>query len=570
MSTAPAMIAETGIADEPKLATRTGAELVVDTLERLGVREVFGYPGGAIMPVYDALARGKVKHYLVRHEQAAAFAADASGRMTGRAGVCIATSGPGATNLITGIANAFMDSVPLVAITGQVAQPLMGTDAFQEIDIFGLTLPIVKHSVVIRDPGDIPAALAEAFAIAEGGRPGPVLVDLPKDVQQAVCGRWDEPMEGDDLRPSPSAESLAEAERLIAAARKPLLYLGGGVARANATDLVREISERTGIPAVATLQGLGVLPAEHKNFIGMLGMHGGRAANMAVQESDLLIVIGARFDDRATGHLASFAPHASVVHIDTDAAEFGKIRHAHSTMCGDLKRCLRAIEFTPGDISDWQDETRRLKSDHAPRYDAPGNGVFAPELLKKLSERAGDGFVAACDVGQHQMWVAQHCRFARPQAHLTSGGLGAMGYGLPAAIGAKVAEPDATVVCVSGDGSFMMNIQELATLRRYNIPVKIVLLDNSMLGLVRQWQELFFEGNYSEVDLSDNPDFVEVANSFGIEAFSVDLKSDVDAAIDRLLAAKGPILAHVRIDPEENVWPLVPPGKSNADMMESK
>jgi len=239
-------------------------------------------------------------------------------------------------------------------------------------------------------------------------------------------------------------------------------------------------------------------------------------------------------------------------------------------MCGDLKRCLRTIEFTPGDISEWQAETRRLKEEHAPRYDAPGNGVFAPELLKKLSERAGDDFVAACDVGQHQMWVAQHCRFSRPQAHLTSGGLGAMGYGLPAAIGAKVAEPDATVVCVSGDGSFMMNVQELATLRRYNIPVKIVLLDNSMLGLVRQWQELFFEGNYSEVDLSDNPDFVEVANAFGIEAFSVDLKSQVDDAIDRLLAAKGPILAHVRIDPEENVWPLVPPGKSNAEMMESK
>ena len=549
---------------------RSGAELVVDTLEALGVTCIFGYPGGAIMPVYDAIARGNVRHVLCRHEQGAAFAADAYGRITGRAGVCLATSGPGATNLITGIANAYMDSVPMVAITGQVAQPFMGTDAFQEIDMFGMTLPIVKHSMIVRHPDEIPGALEEAFAIAEGGRPGPVLIDLPKDVQQAQAGTAIYRAEADALRPTPSAEAISEAEKLIAGSKKPLFYLGGGVARANATPLAREIIEGSGIPAVATLQGLGILPPEHEQFLGMLGMHGSIAANKAVQESDLLIVIGARFDDRATGKLDTFAPHAGVVHIDTDAAEFDKLRRANAAICGDLKRALRQIDFAAGDIGDWQAACAQSKATTAPRYDAPGNGIYAPAMLKALSEQVGDDFVAACDVGQHQMWVAQHCRFSSPKHHLTSGGLGSMGYGLPAAIGAKLAEPEKEVYCVSGDGGFQMNLQELATLRRYQIPVKIVLLDNAMLGLVRQWQELFFEGNYSEVDLSDNPDFVEVAHAFGIEAFAVERREEVEGAIERLRAAKGPILAHVRIDPEENVWPLVPPGKSNSEMMETK
>jgi len=549
-------------------ATRTGAQLVVDTLAALGVECVFGYPGGAIMPVYDALPQGQIRHILVRHEQAAAFAADAYGRATGRAGVCIATSGPGATNLITGIANAYLDSVPMVAITGQVAQPLMGTDAFQETDIFGMTMPIVKHSVVIRRPEDIPSAFAEAFAIAEGGRPGPVLIDLPKDVQQALCEPAALRRPAAPVLAAPCADAIAEAERLIAGASRPLFYLGGGIARANASEMVRSIIEESGIPAVATLQGLGVLQPDHPAMLGMLGMHGHRAANMAVQESDLLIVVGARFDDRATGKLAEFAPHASVVHIDVDAAELGKLRFAHAAVCGNLKASLAAIDFNIGEISAWCETTAQTRAANRPRYDAPGNGIYAPAMLKALSERVGDDFIAACDVGQRQMWVAQHCRFSRPQAHLTSGGLGAMGYGLPAAIGAKLAQPDKQVFAICGDGGFQMNIQELATLRRYQIPVKIVLLDNAMLGLVRQWQELFFAGNYSEVDLSDNPDFVEVANAFGIEAFSIERREEVDGAIDRLMAAHGPILAHVRIDPEENVWPLVPPGKSNAEMME--
>lgn len=549
-------------------APRTGATLAVETLEALGVELVFGYPGGAIMPVYDALSKSSVKHILVRHEQAAALAADAYGRMTRRAGVCLATSGPGATNLITGIANAFLDSAPLVAITGQVAQPFMGTDAFQEVDIFGITLPIVKHSEIVRDVNDIPRIFAEAFRIAESGRPGPVLIDIPKDIQQSECHVVQQAASPRRSYSEPAKDELQAAEALIASARKPVFYIGGGVARAGATALMRDIAGRARIPAVATLQGLGVLPTDHPDFIGMLGMHGTRAANMAVQESDLLIVVGARFDDRATGKLDKFAPHAGVVHIDGDAAEIHKLRRACAPVCADLAAALHAIEIRPGDIADWREHTRQLKEQYAPRYDSPGKGVYAPEFLKKLSEQAGDQFVAACDVGQHQMWVAQHCRFSRPEAHLTSGGLGAMGYGLPAAIGAKLANPDATVVNVSGDGSFMMNIQELATLRRYNIPVKMAVLDNSMLGLVRQWQDLFFNGNYSEVDLSDNPDFVDVAQAFGVEAFMVERRDEVDAAIGKLLRAKGPILAHVRIDPEENVWPLVPPGKSNAEMME--
>lgn len=559
------------VTDAPQpAAPRTGARLLVKTLEGLGVEVIFGYPGGAIMPVYDALPGSALKHILVRHEQGAAFAADAYGRMTGRAGVCMATSGPGATNLITGIANAYMDSVPMVAITGQVASGLMGTDAFQEIDIFGLTLPVVKHSVILRDPAEIPEKVAEAFRIAESGRPGPVLIDLPKDVAQAeIAAPLDHPRRPWPKPAAPDAASIETANAMIARAEKPLLYIGGGVSRAGAVEALRALAARAGIPAVATLQGLGCLPTEHDDFIGMLGMHGLKAANLAVQESDLLICCGARFDDRATGQLETFAPNASVIHIDGDHAEIGKLRRADAAITGDLVTALERLAPQRPSIDAWRGHVAALKREHALSYDAPGRGVYAPAFLKKLSEAAGDSFVAACDVGQHQMWVAQHCRFSRPQAHLTSGGLGAMGYGLPAGIGAQMAAPDATVVTVSGDGSIMMNIQELATLRRYRTPLKIVLLDNSTLGLVRQWQELFFEENFSEVDLFDNPDFAEVAEAFGVEAFTVARRDETDAAIDRILNTRGSILAHVRIDPMENVWPLVPPGRSNAEMMEA-
>ena len=553
----------------PQPAPLSGARLVVQALEREGVTHIFGYPGGAIMPVYDALPGSSLTHLLVRHEQAAALAADAYGRVTGRPGVCLATSGPGATNLVTGIANAFMDSVPMVAITGQVATHLMGTDAFQEVDIFAITLPIVKHSYVIRDTADIPRIFAEAFEIARSGRPGPVLIDLPKDV--TIMTASPVPVTLPAVAAVPLDEpAIAKANALIAASRQPILYFGGGIGIARAEAALRAFSERTGIPSVATLRGLGAIPTDTASYLGMLGMHGTRGANVAIDNCDLLMCVGARFDDRATGKLDTFAPNAKVIHLDGDPAEIGKLRRPEVALAGDLATMLGALTATPGDAQAWRDQCAAQKKLWAIAYDAPGHGVYAPAMLKALSERAGDKAIFTCDVGQHQMWVAQHCRFVRPQAHLTSAGLGTMGYGIPAGIGALLAEPDATVITVSGDGSIMMNIHELATLRRYRLPLKIVLLDNSQLGMVRQWQELFFDENFSEIDLSDNPDFAEVARSFGIEAFTIDHRTQVDGAIDRLLATSGPVLCHVRIDPRENVWPLVPPNSSNVQMLETR
>jgi len=550
---------------------RTGAHLVVEALRAQGVSKVFGYPGGAIMPVYDALPGSGLEHILVRHEQAAALAADAYARVSGEVGVCLATSGPGATNLVTGIANAFLDSVPMVAITGQVATPLMGTDAFQEIDVFGITLPIVKHSFLVRDAKDILEIFAEAFELAKRGRPGPVLIDLPKDVTQAsgAFPSADQTVRAPvSLTPSDPA-AMAQAEALMAQAKRPVLYIGGGVTLAKAEEALRRFYSRTRIPAVATLKGLGALPTDAPGFLGMLGMHGTKAANLAVDESDLLICVGARFDDRATGKLDTFAPNARIIHFDTDASEISKLRDADVGLTGDLAETLDRLEPGVLSIDPWRQRCAEACERWAMRYDAPGSGIYAPKLLKDISEQAGDNAIFTCDVGQHQMWVAQHCRFSRPQAHLTSAGLGTMGYGLPAGIGALMAEPDATVITVSGDGSIMMNIHELATLRRYRLPLKIVLLDNSQLGMVRQWQQLFYGENFSEVDLFDNPDFAAVARAFGIEAFTLDQREHAPAAIERLLNTSGPILCHVRIDPRENVWPLVPPGKSNADMMEA-
>lgn len=553
-------------------AFQSGARLVVSTLEKLGVEVLFGYPGGAIMPIYDALAGSTLRHYLCRHEQGAAFAADSYARVSGKVGVCMATSGPGATNLVTGIANAMLDSVPMVCITGNVAQGVMGMDAFQEVDILGVTLPIVKHSYLVRHAADIPAVIEEAFHIARSGRPGPVLIDLPKDVQFEMT---DAPRGFHLSNEIAVAEAsvIAEAEAAIRAAKRPVLYIGGGAKISGAVDAVREFAAMTGIPQVSTLNALGTIPTGQDNFLGMLGMHGTRAANEAVQESDLLIVVGARFDDRATGKLIEFAPLAGVVHFDIDPSEIGKLRKVAVGVVGDLKPNLEALNarLSSGpaiSVPEWADRWRAKSIECAFDYNAPGEGVFAPQLLNELSKKAGPNFIAACDVGQHQMWVAQYCEFSRPQAHITSGGLGSMGFGLPAGIGAKLAEPDAVVVTITGDGGVMMNIQELATVNRFKIPLKIVLLDNSRLGMVRQWQEFFFERNFSEVDLSDNPDFVKVAEAFGIEAFRVDARDQVSNGLDRLLAAEGPILMHVIIDPNDNVWPLVPPGKNNAEMLE--
>jgi len=533
------------------------------------VEVVFGYPGGAIMPVYDALLDARFQHVLTRHEQGAVFAADGYARVAGRVGVCLATSGPGGTNLVTGLANAFLDSVPMVAITGQVPLGLIGTDAFQEVDMFGITLPVVKHSYLVSDPAEVPDIVAEAFRVATSGRPGPVLIDLPKDVAQTDIPLPEHPPRAlPEEPPLPDPDLLARVEEMIRRAKRPLLYVGGGVALARAVEALRDFMRRTGIPAVATLKGLGAPDPDHPLFLGMLGMHGTRAANLAVQECDLLIALGARFDDRATGRVDGFAPKARIIHFDRDAAEIGKIKGVDLAILGALAHALDALDIDALPIADWQDQVAQWKREHAFRYDAPGTGVYAPHLLKRLAEKAGDDIIVTCDVGQHQMWVAQHCRLSRPEAHVTSGGLGAMGFGIPAGIGALFAEPDATVVTVTGDGSIMMNIQELATLMRYRLPLKIVLIDNQSLGMVRQWQDLFFAGKRSQVSLADNPDFAALARAFGLASRTLDRRDKVEAALDWLLAARGPALLHVKIDPDENVWPLVPPGARNDEMLE--
>ncbi|HHQ4642386.1 TPA: acetolactate synthase 2 catalytic subunit [Aeromonas veronii] len=545
-----------------------GAQFLVQALKKQGVTQVFGYPGGAIMPVYDALYDGGLAHQLCRHEQGAAMAAVGYARASGQVGVCIATSGPGATNLVTGLAEALLDSVPLVAISGQVPCSAIGTDAFQEVDVLGMSLSCTKHSFMVTDAADLGRVLAEAFAIATEGRPGPVLIDLPKDVQLAAVPPQS-PLfaveEPEALTPS----ELTAARTLLAAAERPVLYVGGGVGMANAEQQLRDFAAATGMPAVTTLKGIGALDPDSPVYLGMLGMHGTKAANYAVQQCDLLLVVGARFDDRVTGKLEEFAPEAKVIHLDVDAAEFGKRRAAEVGITADLKQVLPRLAMTL-DIAPWREHCAAMAREYAFRYDHPGQAIYAPALLKQLSARLPESSVVACDVGQHQMWVAQHMRFTSPRNHLSSAGLGTMGFGLPAAIGAKMSRPEDEVVLVSGDGSFMMNVQELGTIRRAQLKVKMVLLDNQRLGMVRQWQELFFDGRYSETILSDNPDFVALAAAFGIPGETITCKEQIAGALDRLLASESAYLLHVAISEEENVWPLVPPGVANHQMMEQR
>ena len=545
-----------------------GAQYIVNALHQQGVTQVFGYPGGAIMPVYDALYDGGIPHLLCRHEQGAAMAAIGYARSTRQVGVCIATSGPGATNLITGLADALLDSVPVVAITGQVGRDFIGTDAFQEIDVLGMSLSCTKHSFMVTDPEELGAVIAEAFQIARSGRPGPVLIDVPKDVQMALVEAKPVMHLADETAPLCDL-ALAEARRLLAAASKPVLYVGGGVVLADAVDELRSFAAITGMPAVTTLKGIGTLDPASPWFLGMLGMHGTKAANLAVQESDLLLVVGARFDDRVTGKLAAFAPHAKVIHLDVDAAELGKRRAVHVSLQADFKQVLPALAM-PLQVTAWQDHCLTMREQFAWRYDHPGDTIYAPLLLKQLSDTLPENTVVTSDVGQHQMWVAQHMQFQSPRNHISSSGLGTMGFGLPAAVGAKVARPQEEVVLVSGDGSFMMNVQELGTLRRAQLPVKMVLLDNQRLGMVRQWQELFFDGRFSETILTDNPDFVCMASAFGIPGETISRKEEVAPALARLLASSTAYLLHVSISADDNVWPLVPPGVANEHMLEAK
>ena len=548
----------------------TGAQLIMACLKAHHVTTLFGYPGGAIMPTYDALYDAGLDHLLCRNEQGAAMAAIGYARSTGKVGVCIATSGPGATNLVTGLGDAMMDSIPVVAITGQVASPLIGTDAFQEADVIGLSLACTKHSFIVQSVDELADVFAEAFEIAQSGRPGPVLIDVPRDIQvgevpaniKAYVKTLEKPT-------ALSVDKLAEAKELLKNAKKPVLYVGGGVGMAKAVPALREFLAQTQMPSVSTLKGLGAIDPNDDVYMGMIGMHGTKAANFAVQESDLLLVCGARFDDRVTGKLDTFAPHAKVIHCDIDAAEIHKLRRADVALQGDLIQALNALKQDL-DIEPWREQIRNFKAKLDFTYvENQGNRPIDPwALLNTLSNRKPNNAVICTDVGQHQMWSAQHMKHFAPENYITSAGFGTMGFGLPAAVGAKKARPQDEVILVTGDGSLMMNIQELGSIKRGNLPVKILLLDNQRLGMVRQWQDLFWNKRRSETILDDNPDFVMLANAFGIPAERIESADDVDAALNRLLNSKTAYLLQVCIPPDECVWPLVPPGACNADMVE--
>lgn len=558
----------------------TGADLIIDTLHELGATEVFGYPGGTIMPVYDALFRSlergsPIKHYLCRHEQGAGFAAVGYARSTGKTGVCIATSGPGATNLITSLADAQLDSVPVVAITGQVPRPMMGTNAFQEVDVFGLSVASCKHSFQVMDQAELEDTLRQAFRIANEGRPGPVLVDIPKDVQMNQVIKQ-VPLQLPQRTPlSAEAELFEQAAQLISQSKKPVFYIGGGVDMAGTSEQLNQMLAQLQAPTVTTLKGLGTVSSGYQPLMGMLGMHGNGAANIVVQESDLLIALGARFDDRVTGKLASFAPNAKVLHIDVDNSELNKLRQVELAICADLETAMPQLAKAVSKIDDtsawhdWQQHCQELKTEHQWRYDFPGENIYAPALLNQLSNKLDHKAVITCDVGQHQMWVAQHMSFDSVKNHLSSGGAGTMGFGLPAAVGAKVARPEDQVIAVCGDGSIMMNIQELGTIKRFNLGVKILLIDNAKLGMVKQWQELFFDKRLSETDLSDNPEFVQLAAAFDIPGQTITKADQVEQALNDFVNHQGPYLLHVKIDALDNVWPLVPPGAANEDMIDN-
>lgn len=548
-----------------------GSRLVTECLKAHGVTTVFGYPGGAIMPVYDALYDSGIEHFLCRNEQGAAMEAIgyARAKADGTVGVCIATSGPGATNLITGLGDALMDSVPIVAITGQVGSPLIGTDAFQEADVLGLSLACTKHSFIVQHIDELPEIIAQAFQIARSGRPGPVLIDIPKDVQFAETDLM--PVVKTAEKPTALKPALLEsAVKLLKEAKRPVVYVGGGVGMANAVPALRAFLATTKIPSVTTLKGLGAILPETPYYMGMIGMHGTKAANYATQEADLLIVLGARFDDRVTGHLASFAAGAKVIHADIDAAELGKLRKPDVALQGDLNQVLAALTLELS-IAPWQEDVQRLINDFAFIYEENqgDNNINPMWLLRTLSNKKSDNAIVVTDVGQHQMWSAQHIQHNAPENFINSAGFGTMGFGLPAAIGAKKARPQDDVILVTGDGSIMMNIQELGAVKSGKVPVKILLLDNQRLGMVRQWQSLFFKGRHSATILDDNPDFVTLVKAFDIQGERIEKAGEVNAALDRLLASEKAYFLHVCIHEDENVWPLVPAGAPNTEMLDS-
>jgi acetolactate synthase I/II/III large subunit len=570
--------------------TLTGSGAILRTLEHLGIKDVFGLPGGAIIPFYDELmASTTIRHILVRHEQGAGHAAEGYSATGGQVGVCIATSGPGATNLVTAIADAYMDSVPMIAITGQVFSHLMGSDAFQEVDIVGITMPITKHSFLVTDPADVPATLAAAYQIATTGRPGPVLVDITKDAQQKSAPYvWPPKIDLPGYRPVTKAhgKQILAAAELLAAAERPVLYVGGGVNRAHASEELLALTEATGAPVVTTLMARGVFPDSNSLNLGMPGMHGTVPAVLALQEADLIISLGARFDDRVTGKPSDFAPLAKVVHVDIDPAEIGKIRTPEVPIVGDLKDVIpdltaaynEAIKQVKPDITAWWTRLDSLRSQFPLGYTEPEDGLLSPQgIIKRIGELTGPEAVYAAGVGQHQMWAAQFIKYERPNSWLNSGGAGTMGYAVPAAMGAKVAEPDRVVWAIDGDGCFQMTNQELATCTINNIPIKVAIINNSSLGMVRQWQTLFYEGRYSFTDLNTGhdtamiPDFVKLADAYGALAIRVTKPEEVDAAIQLALETNDrPVVIDFIVSRDAMVWPMVPQGVGNSSIQYAK
>ena len=560
----------------------TGATALVKSLEAAGVEVMFGLPGGAILPAYDPIYDSTIRHILVRHEQGAGHAATGYAQVSGRAGVCIATSGPGATNLVTPLMDASMDSVPLVAITGQVPSAAIGTDAFQEADIRGITMPFTKHNYLITDPAEIPGAIAEAFHIATTGRPGPVLVDVAKDaLQKMTTFNWPTSINLAGYKPksTPNAQAITDAAALIAQSSKPVFYVGGGVIKANAAAELRALVELLGAPVVTTLMARGAFPDSHPLHMGMPGMHGTVAAVTALQKADLLITLGARFDDRVTGKLSTFAPNAKILHADIDPAEIGKNRHADVAVVGDVRETMAALApalkaalaKNKPDLTAWLKQMNSLKSTYPLGFDVPDDGSLSPQLvIQRLGQISGTDTIFTAGVGQHQMWASQFISYEHPRTWLNSGGAGTMGYGVPAAMGAKVAAPDTTVWAIDGDGCFQMTNQELVTCALNNIPIKVAIINNESLGMVRQWQTLFYDSRYSNTSLESKrvPNFPMLAESMGCVGLACDRPEDLDKTIEKAMSINDqPVVVDFRVHRDAMVWPMVAAGTSNDEIM---
>ena len=550
-----------------------GARILLECLSRLGINEIFGYPGGAVIPIYDELYSFKdIKHYFARHEQGAVHEADGYARSTGKVGACLATSGPGATNLVTGIMTAHMDSIPLLVITGQVSSSLLGKDAFQESDIVGITVPITKNNYLVQDIKDLPRILKEAYYIASTGRPGPVLVDIPRDIQLQEIP-YDEfnkiyenhfSLEGYNPVYEGHKGQIKTAIKMIKDSKKPLIIAGAGILKAHAYEELKEFVEKTSIPVAMTLLGLGSFPGNHELALGMIGMHGTTYANYAANEADLIIAAGMRFDDRVTGNPQKFVPNAKIIHIDIDPAEIGKNKLIDVPIVGDLKNVLTDLNEKAPKVSydEWLKQIKKWKKEYSLTYRKTEDDILIPqEILSEIDKITKGNVIVATDVGQHQMWAAQYLTFNNPYSILTSGGAGTMGFGLPAAIGAQVANPNKKVLAVVGDGGFQMTFQELMLIKEYNLPVKIFIINNSYLGMVRQWQELFHEKRYSSVDLSYNPDFIKIGEAYGIKSIQLKNKKDLKKNLKKILESDEAVLVECIVEKEENVYPMIPAGK---------